>query len=528
MYQKIKAKFKANPTIFYACSIVASWAGVGSLMNFRTLAINNGAAAAIIWAVFNSLACIFFGLFAEYIPTVRRIMQSKVMFYFIGFLTVFQTWTQMSGIYEIFGDTPIGTTGGTLIVYGTCLVFLFMLLKEGMIRNVLSDGFSWVVVYGLLAVVVIAALVYTHGAFVNIDPGLTAAGIQTGLYKGFLLLPGPFTYEMILSGELDPKQLTVTFIDEEGLYPSMVDAAHRWRRNFLSVGAKFLWFCLPFKQVCVIDHLSASESWITWEPGKEDVWMRTPPDFAIRYSPYLHHPGEMNYQTFCEKAFRDGIQLVGLRTAESLTRFKCIANTKMERITKGGKFYPIYDWVDSDVWLYIKERNLEFPEIYMRLYEAGVHKNALRLCAFFGDTSTQGLRWVAETDNDLWERIQRREPNAYLVLLYWDSEMFRRSTRKRRELEADTEQKDYKALCKDLLFLHPERYTIAKDTLSHIDHWRGLFIKTYGIAEQKHYKTMYEGLLYGDPKMRILRILWTTIYNDHNARIKEEQNHGKH
>ena len=155
MYQKIKAKFKANPTIFYACSIVASWAGVGSLMNFRTLAINNGAAAAIIWAVFNSLACIFFGLFAEYIPTVRRIMQSKVMFYFIGFLTVFQTWTQMSGIYEIFGDTPIGTTGGTLIVYGTCLVFLFMLLKEGMIRNVLSDGFSWVVVYGLLAVVVI-------------------------------------------------------------------------------------------------------------------------------------------------------------------------------------------------------------------------------------------------------------------------------------------------------------------------------------------------------------------------------------
>lgn len=43
MYQKIKAKFKANPTIFYACSIVASWAGVGSLMNFRTLAINNRA-----------------------------------------------------------------------------------------------------------------------------------------------------------------------------------------------------------------------------------------------------------------------------------------------------------------------------------------------------------------------------------------------------------------------------------------------------------------------------------------------------
>ena len=81
-----------------------------------------------------------------------------------------------------------------VIVYITSIVFLFLLLKDGMIRNVLSDDFSWVVVYGMLAAVVIAALVYTRGNFVNIDPGLNAAGIQTGLYKGFLLLPGPFTY----------------------------------------------------------------------------------------------------------------------------------------------------------------------------------------------------------------------------------------------------------------------------------------------------------------------------------------------
>lgn len=64
---------------------------------------------------------------------------------------------------------------------------------------------------------------------------------------------------------------------------------------------------------------------------------------------------------------------------------------------------------------------------------------------------------------------------------------------------------------------------IAKDTKAHLDMWRGMFIKTYGIAMDKHYKTMYEGLLYGDPKMRVLRILWTEIYNDHNMMIKEAQ-----
>lgn len=114
------------------------------------------------------------------------------MFYFIGLLTLFQTWTQMSGIYEIFGDTPIGTKGGMIIVYVTCVAFLIVLLKDGMIRNVLSDGFSWVVVYGLLAVVVAAAMVYTGGTFTVIDPGVNAAGIKAGVYNGLLLLPGPF------------------------------------------------------------------------------------------------------------------------------------------------------------------------------------------------------------------------------------------------------------------------------------------------------------------------------------------------
>ena len=326
------------------------------------------------------------------------------------------------------------------------------------------------------------------------------------------------TYDLIVAGDIDPKQLTVIFIDEEGLYPSMVDAAMYWRRRFMSLGVPFLWFCLPFKQVSVINHLSMSESWITWEPGKESIWMRQPPPFAITSSPYLSHPGASNYQSFCEHAFADGIQMIGLRASESLTRRDILARLDPNRIN--GKFYPIYDWMDTDIWLYIRERGIPFPEIYMRLYEAGVAKNHLRLCCFFGDMSTQGLRWVAETDPKLWERIQRREPNAYLVLLYWDSEMFRRSTRKRRKLEAEQEEKDYRALCKDILFTNPDRYTIPADTRKQFPSWQSLFVKSYGIANQKHYKKMYEGILYGDPKKRVLRILWTSIYQDYNLSFK--------
>lgn len=337
------------------------------------------------------------------------------------------------------------------------------------------------------------------------------------------LVLSSITYDLIRTGEIDPKQLTVIFIDEEGIYPSMEEAALRWRKNFMSVGVKFLWFCLPVKQVSVIDHLSASESWITWEPGKEDKWIRKPPPFAIMQSPVLEYPGQMNYQTFCRLAFADGIQMIGLRTAESITRLRAVSSMNMDRTRPGGSFYPIYDWKDQDVWYYIKEHNLEFPEIYMRLYEAGVTRRNLRLCAFFGDNGTQGLRWIAETDPDLWARIEKREPNAYLVLLYWDSEMFRRSSAKRKELEGDEPAKDYKALCEDVLFLHTDRYTIAPDTKKNLRNWRTLFLKSYGVAQDWHYQRMYEAILYGDPKNRVLRILWNEIYGDFMARAKAEK-----
>ena len=35
---------------------------------------------------------------------------------------------------------------------------------------------------------------------------------------------------------------------------------------------------------------------------------------------------------------------------------------------------------------------------------------------------------------------------------------------------------------------------------------------------------MYEGLLYGDPKKRILRILWSTVFNDYAEQARRDRN----
>ena len=337
------------------------------------------------------------------------------------------------------------------------------------------------------------------------------------------------TYKLIQAGEINPSQLTVLFVDEEAIFDCIEATTKMWRKRFLLAGAKFQWWCIEVKHFSCLNELSSDETFVCWDRRKRDVWVRQPPPFAIRNHPQLR-PRIDNYQSFLPRVTMDGIMITGVRAAESIQRLQYMAALNMgaKGITGTNTIYPIYDWKTADVWLYLRDQRIEVPEVYLQMYQVGVNRNQLRVSQFFSVDTVPVLVHLGEYDPSLMERVLRREPNAYLVLLYWDSEMFRRSTKKRRDLEAGTEKKDYKALCKDILFLHPEKYTIAKDTKAHLDMWRGMFIKTYGIAMDKHYKTMYEGLLYGDPKMRVLRILWTEIYNDHNMMIKEGQRGKQH
>lgn len=324
-------------------------------------------------------------------------------------------------------------------------------------------------------------------------------------------------YELAMAGKIDLHQLTVCFIDEESIYPSMLEMTYEWRNKFVRMGAEFRWYCLPVKQVSMLRQLQDEESWITWEPGKEDIWMREAPPYAIRRDPALEYAGQMNYQTFLPKVSKDGLMMVGVRACESVQRIKYLATVSMTAgsCTGNNLIYPIYDWHDSDVWLYIKEHRLKFPEAYIDLYRVGVNRHQLRLCQFFGHESITGLRYVAETDPDLWARIQRREPNAYLALLYWDSEMFHRSTVKRRKLEAGQEKKDYKKLCRHMLFEAPEEYFTTEARRAIAEDYRKLFVKSFSFMTDRHFKKMYEGLRAGDPKKRTLRAIYTDIFTDY-------------
>ena len=194
MFVAIKEKFKAKPTLYYSLSIAASWAGAGSLMNSTTLAQTLGVIPAMIWCLFNTLACIVFGLIIWKLPTVREIMRTKICRIILALFSIFQIWLCMTAINEAWSTTFLGTAGGMALTYAFTIGFIIALYRKGIIANILTDNGGMYLIYVLVLVLSLVSMWRAGLNFDGLSLGLETDNLMQGLYKGLLLLPGPFTY----------------------------------------------------------------------------------------------------------------------------------------------------------------------------------------------------------------------------------------------------------------------------------------------------------------------------------------------
>lgn len=193
MKLSITQRFKANPRLWYDMSIAASWAGAGSLMNSTTMAKTIGVVPALIWCVCNTLACIVFGLLIWKLPTIRRIMRTKVCMLVLALFSVFQIWLAMTAVNDAWSGI-IGSTGAMLLSFGFALAFIIILYRHGIIANILTDNGGMYTIYALVAVLAMVSLIAAKGNFASLPLGVEKENLMEGVYKGLLLLPGPFTY----------------------------------------------------------------------------------------------------------------------------------------------------------------------------------------------------------------------------------------------------------------------------------------------------------------------------------------------
>ena len=317
------------------------------------------------------------------------------------------------------------------------------------------------------------------------------------------LVMGDIVLNLINEGAVDKKLLTVTFIDEEAMYDDVIEIVKQWRMRFISAGVKFDWYCLPVKHFNCLNTMLDEETFICWDPRKKNVWVRPMPKFAITDDKFLI-PYKDNYQSFLlrkEQAY-GMMTMRGVRVAESLQRYKYMARIQDDRYC-----HPIYDFTDQDIWLYIRKFNIEIPVAYENLYRTGTSTNKLRISQFFSIDTAKSLVNLGEMYPDLMERITKREPNAYLCAMYWDTEMFGKTTRKRKELEKDQEKKDYKKLAFELLRDPNPKYPNVQSKLKS----NVLKCDTQSIKENE-WKEIYEVLMVGDPKLRRVRAIIVGLF----------------
>lgn len=191
MFSKIANRFKENPSLYYSMSIAATWAGVGSLMMGVEMAQKYGVIPFLLWAFGNTLACIVFGIFAPMIPKLRDVFRSRVMKVICGLMCPFQVWISLNGIQTIFQGTALSNLG-TYLAYGLAIFFIVLLVRYGMVRNVLTDHYGWVAVYAIAFLLTIGAVIFSHGNMNVLSAGF--GSIPIGIEKCLLLIPGAFLY----------------------------------------------------------------------------------------------------------------------------------------------------------------------------------------------------------------------------------------------------------------------------------------------------------------------------------------------
>jgi len=314
------------------------------------------------------------------------------------------------------------------------------------------------------------------------------------------------TLELGQQGAIDLHQLTVIFIDEEAIFPCVERVVRQWRDMFLMAGAKFDWYCLEVRHYSCLNMLENDESFFCWDHTREDVWIRRPPPFAIRSHPLLK-PRKDNYQAFLPR-LSNGLNMTGVRINESVQRRLAFAQRRRGdlKLEQCNTVQPIYDWRDHDVWLYLRDHAVEIPDAYLHLYAIDGGQQ-LRISQFFSIDTARNLADIERYYPGLMLAILKREPNAYLVSLYFHSEMFRRRSRTRRVLEGQGGTAvNYKAAVHAMFADIPAHFTnksqrqLARECLREM-------IKAGTSMLEVDYRDMYQILVAGDPKKRSLRAL---------------------
>lgn len=229
------------------------------------------------------------------------------------------------------------------------------------------------------------------------------------------------------------RKFGLLIVDLEGQYKLTMEHAHNCVAMY-SDCIELYWVCLP---IHLRNAVSVYEPfWMCWDPDAKDAWVRTPPECAITDEaalPFFHRG--MEFEEFVPlfgEWYSQGKPcacFVGIRTDESLNRFRTIVQSKKEtvdgkrwtsRVTENCfNVYPVYDWKSSDIWVY-HNRNPDKPynKLYDMMHRAGLPFGLMRICQPYGDDQRRGLWLFHLIEPETWSKVVARVNGANGGALY--------------------------------------------------------------------------------------------------------------
>lgn len=232
------------------------------------------------------------------------------------------------------------------------------------------------------------------------------------------------------------RKIGIQILDNEANYEYSLQFMRRMidqNRDLLEV----YWCCMPITLPCTVS--SYEVDWQCWGVDDEHRWIRPMPDqdyivsinnhpFGDKFVPNMHY--DEFWDMFAEwySHGKRTANLIGIRTDESLNRFRAIMNDSKE--TLGGNAwtkkntehvyncYPIYDWRTRDIWVANAKFEWDYNKLYDTFYMAGVPVSKMRVASPFMSESKSSLNLYRVIDPHTWARLCSRVGGANFVATY--------------------------------------------------------------------------------------------------------------
>lgn len=226
-------------------------------------------------------------------------------------------------------------------------------------------------------------------------------------------------------------KLAMVHMDYEAQYQMTTDYVEETFKRLSDI--RRFWLCVPIHAQCAC-RMDAGY-WIPWEKSKRDIWCRDMPtyDYVINEDNMEFKLANSDFEIpkdffrWFVKKYGKTCSMVGIRTQESLNRFRAIFKDKSmykdkKYTTKmfDGLFnaYPIFDWKTEDIWGYYAKFAKPYNKLYDLFYRAGLGISQMRVASPFNDAGIHSLKLYKVIDPNNWGRMVGRVNGVNFAGLY--------------------------------------------------------------------------------------------------------------